>query len=465
MISIFIFRRDLRFHDNTAFIEALKQAKKNNFFLMPIFIFDDRQINNNEFFSKNAFSFMINSLEHLNLELKKDNLKLYFFKGIAHEVIEKIILDFRKKNKKIFSVYVNKDYTPFSLKRDFLIKNICDKYNVNFFSYSDALLNEPGTLKTYTIFTPFWKAHSQIPVKKPEKIEIKDYEKSFYNEKIDFEKTLTEIKKEFEDKILEIKSSFSYDITNLEEIKKNLLNLTNYEFSRDYPIKNTSFLSAHLKFGTISIREAFYFINEKLGSFHPLLRQLYWRDFFYHIAYNFPDVFGNPFNKKYKNVKWLLDEKKFNAWKSGLTGFPIVDAGMRQLNQTGYMHNRVRMIVASFLTKDLHINWLLGEKYFAQKLIDYDPCLNNGNWQWSSSVGCDAQPYFRIFNPWLQQKKFDPDCLYIKKWLPELNDLKSAEIHNLEFIDLSFKGINYPKPIVNHSTESKKAIDYFKNIK
>ncbi|MEM3373902.1 MAG: deoxyribodipyrimidine photo-lyase [Candidatus Woesearchaeota archaeon] len=445
MKSLFIFRRDLRLNDNTGLIEALK----NSDFVIPIFIFDDRQIKQNEYFSQKAFSFMINSLIDLNNELRKINKRLYFFQGIAHQVIEKII-----KTEKIEAVYLNRDYTPFSIQRDESMKKICKENNVKFFSFSDALLNEPFTLnKIYTIFTPFWKAYSQIKVKKPQKNTYTNYYSNKIISEISFEKFIEQNK----DKLVNINSKTK------EEVIKDITKLQNYDLTRDFPEKETSFLSSHLKFGTISVREAFYLVYEKLNPFHPLLRQLYWRDFFYHIAYHFPYVFGNPFNKKYQNIKWEFDEKKFNAWKNGLTGFPIIDAGMRQLNQTGYMHNRVRMIVASFLTKDLHIDWKIGEKYFAQKLIDYDPCINNGNWQWSASVGCDAQPYFRIFNPWLQQKKFDPNCIYIKKWVPELKELKPEEIHNLEKIDPSLKGINYPKPIINHSIESKKAIAYYKN--
>jgi deoxyribodipyrimidine photo-lyase len=166
---------------------------------------------------------------------------------------------------------------------------------------------------------------------------------------------------------------------------------------------------------------------------------------------------------KYKSIKWSQNERYFHAWCEGLTGFPIVDAGMRELNATGYMHNRVRMIVASFLTKDLHIDWRLGEKYFAQKLVDYDPAVNNGNWQWVASTGCDAQPYFRVFNPWLQQKKFDPDCLYIKRWIPELAMLPPKSIHGLSKIKSKLMA-NYPHPMVDHVIESQKAKIMFKKI-
>ena len=192
-------------------------------------------------------------------------------------------------------------------------------------------------------------------------------------------------------------------------------------------------------------------IVEAFGARHPLINELYWRDFFTHISFQFPKVFEGAFYNKFDNIVWSEDFDVFELWKKGMTGFPIVDAGMRQLNFTGYMHNRVRMIAASFLIKDLHINWQWGERYFAQKLVDYDPCVNNGNWQWVASTGCDAAPYFRIFNPWLQQKKYDKDCSYIKKWIPELEQYSPRQIHDLEFGN----GIgSYPKAIVDHKKMS-----------
>jgi deoxyribodipyrimidine photo-lyase len=196
------------------------------------------------------------------------------------------------------------------------------------------------------------------------------------------------------------------------------------------------------------------------GKDCTFIKELIWRDFFTYIAYHFPHVFKGAFYKKYDLLKWENNKKKFLLWCNGKTGFPIVDAGMRELNETGYMHNRVRMIVASFLVKDLHISWQWGERYFANHLIDYDPSVNNGNWQWCASTGCDAQPYFRIFNPWLQQKKFDKDCIYIKKWIPELEEVDNKIIHEVYKHSVD----NYPAPCVDHSIESKKTISFFKII-
>ena len=232
---------------------------------------------------------------------------------------------------------------------------------------------------------------------------------------------------------------------------KNIAHLKNYKEIRNFPaLAGTTHLSAHNKFGTVSIREVYQTIVKCFGKTHTLINELYWRDFFTHILYHFPHVLGEAFHKKYNDIRWENNKNFFKKWCLGMTGFPIVDAGMRELNQTGYMHNRVRMIVASFLVKDLHIDWRWGEKYFAQQLIDYDPAVNNGNWQWAASTGCDAQPYFRIFNPWRQQVQYDPDCVYIKKWLPELINISPKIIHEL----YKNKMNGYPQPLVDHAIAS-----------
>jgi len=193
-------------------------------------------------------------------------------------------------------------------------------------------------------------------------------------------------------------------------------------------------------------------VSDELDRGHTLITELHWREFFTYIMHHFPQVKTEPFRKKYAKIPWSRNMAHFGVWKSGKTGFPIVDAGMRQLNLTGFMHNRVRMIAASFLTKDLHIDWKLGERYFAEKLVDYDPAVNNGNWQWVASTGCDAQPWFRVFNPWLQQEKFDADCTYIRRWVPELRDVGKKEIHR--WYEKYAENAEYPRPIVDHIQES-----------
>ena len=256
--------------------------------------------------------------------------------------------------------------------------------------------------------------------------------------------------------------------------------LSNYKQERDIPGKGaTSHISAYIKFGICSIREAYHTFQSLLKDFDQhtsIQRQLYWRDFFIYIGFHFPHVFGRSFKQKYSEtnddnpLQWKNDPIEFDRWAKGNTGFPIVDAGMRELNETGYMHNRVRLITASFLVKDLHIDWRYGERYFGLKLLDYDPSINNGNWQWVASTGCDVMPYFRIFNPWLQQKKFDPCCVYIKKWIPEISALSSKSIHewykqpdNRHNIDdyltpgdkiMYEEKMSYPRPIIDHYTET-----------
>lgn len=436
--SVFIFRRDLRLVDNTALYAAAQESKE----VLLCFIFDPRQ-KNHDYFSSPGFQFLCESLKDLQNACAEAGSKLFIFSGLPEDVLQDV-----HANAPIAAVYTNADYTPFSKKRDAKIEAWCKENDIAWHQYDDALL-QPGVLKDdgapYTVFTPYYRKASQIEVRKPQGIPSCTW----------FAKILP----------IESQIPLYEDLPDLHvhggrgealKILGEISHLRDYESSRDTPRLQTSGLSAHNKFGTVSIREVYYGIRKALGAFHPLLRQLYWRDFFHMIAINFPSVFGHAFQKKFEGVKWDHDTKNFTMWCEGKTGFPIVDAGMRQLNTTGYMHNRVRMIVASFLTKDLHIDWRWGEKYFAQKLVDYDPCVNNGSWQWAASTGCDAQPYFRIFNPWLQQKKFDPDCEYIKKWVPELRDISIAEIHN-EYAEI--KG--YVPPIVVHAAEKDIALQRF----
>lgn len=441
--TLFVFRRDLRLSDNTALNAALKESEK----VIPCFIFDPRQINNNEYKSENAIQFLIESIDDLCNELKKKNSKLYIFYGKAEEVIDKLI-----KQENLEAVYINKDYTPFSVKRDRDIEKVCNKHKVIYKAFDDVLLNKPGSIfnksrKPYTVFTPFFKHASTLPVNIPKSIKSV----KFFTGLIKLE-----YKKDFNILLSSKNSKLAFHGGRKKAllILKSLSEFKEYEKVRDFlKLDATTHLSSHLKFGTVSTREVYYAIRKSLGANHPLIRQLYWRDFFYHIAFHFPYVFGNPFYKKYGSLKWFNKKSDFENWCNGKTGFPIVDAGMIELNTTGYMHNRVRMIVASFLTKDLHIDWRLGEKYFAQNLIDYDPCVNNGNWQWVASTGCDAQPYFRIFNPWRQQERFDPECNYIKHWIPELKRLQPKQIHSLYKNPINVKG--YVLPIVSHEIESK----------
>ena len=239
------------------------------------------------------------------------------------------------------------------------------------------------------------------------------------------------------------------------KILATLSQFSQYDDERNIPaLDATTHLSAYIKFGLCSIREAYEAITQTLGKNHTLIKQLCWHDFFTHIAFNNPRVFGAPFHEKYANLPWNNNLQAFTRWCTGTTGFPLVDAGMRELVATGFMHNRIRMVTASFLVKDLHIDWRQGERFFATHLIDYDPSVNNGNWQWVASTGCDAQPYFRIFNPWLQQKKYDKDCVYIKRWVTELKDIPSKDIHQWYKTHTKYKN-SYTQPMVDHEHERK----------
>lgn len=452
--SLFIFRRDLRLVDNTALIAALKQSSQ----VIPCFIFDPIQVGNkNSYKSDLCMQFMYESLLDLQNQLADKDAKLFLFYGEIISVVKKIHQDV-----KFDALFVNRDYTPYSKKRDSLLQKFCQTHNISFCDHDDALLNPPKDIlkkdgSPYTVFTAFYKKSSSYSVSKPQRNDHHNY-----------------FRKEILDSITLSQANFFPELNNniashggREKCKQRLKTITrlnNYEIYRDYPSKeNTTKLSAHLKFTTCSVREIYHYIRNQIKNSEAIIRQLYWRDFFTMIAYHFPYVFSRAFRAKFDSLNWVYNDQLFTKWKNGETGFPIVDAGMRELNQTGYIHNRLRLIVASFLTKDLHMDWRLGEKYFAQKLVDYDPAVNNGNWQWVASTGCDAQPYFRIFNPWLQQKKFDPQCIYIKKWLSELRQVDNKLIHNWyrlhHYIDY-----DYPEPILNHAIEAEKAKKIYQSV-
>lgn len=441
-LSVFIFRRDLRVEDNAALIAASKSSD----YVLPCFIFDERQCHSHPYFSQPAFDFMINSISDLRDEISKQGGHLYFFKGIAEDVIEKLIVSLP-----IDAVFINRDYTPFSIKRDKRILEISKKHNRDFFSLSDTLLNEPETVlksdaSPYVVFTAFARKAREYLVAKPKPFLKTD----FFNKDIAIEN-----KNIFSDFLATnpiMQGGRKAGLALLSSIS----DLVDYEKNRDFPALNyTSHLSAHHKFGTVSIRETYHVAMRALGQSAMLISELYWRDFFTHIAFHFPYVFENAFHAQYRQMPWSLNEADFQAWCEGNTGFPIIDAGMRELNETGYMHNRVRMITASFLVKDLHINWQWGERYFASRLVDYDPAVNNGNWQWAASTGCDAQPYFRIFNPWLQQKRFDLNGDYIKRWVPELKSVSPEILHKPGAI--SDLNVHYRDPMLDHAVASKTA--------
>lgn len=444
--TLFIFRRDLRLEDNSGLLEALENSEK----VIPVFVFDKEQVDTkkNKYFGENSFQFMANSLKELDEDLKNRGSKLYVFEGQYEKIIDQII-----KDQKVDAVYVNKDFTPFARKRDGKIKEVCDKNDALFFRIDDYTLSPIEIIKTgngdpYSVFTPFMKNASTHRVAASRKNNFNNY----------FSGNL---------KSSSLKSQVSSS-SNLmiKGGRKEALNLMkrdivkSYAKNRDLPdIDGTSRLSAHIKFGTVSIREVYEWGNKS----QTFISELYWRDFYLHIAYFFPKVFGKSFQDRGDKIKWINDKKQFKSWCEGKTGVPIVDAGMRQLNTIGWMHNRVRMIVASYLTKNLLIDWRWGEKYFAQKLIDYDPSSNNGGWQWSASVGADTRP-IRIFNPYTQTQKFDKDAKYIKEWVKELKDVETDKLTNGKEIDFS-KFAKYPSPLVDQKESFHRAMKAYKKAK
>lgn len=452
--GIFLFQRDLRIQDNTAIMQMIQDGYK----IIPLFILDPAQVEAHAYFSEPALWFMKNSLSELAADVARNGGKLYFEYGPA----EKIILQFMEETGSS-DLFYNRDYTPFSRERWERISRLVKQSGNKIHECCDLLLNEPETIltndgKPYSVFTPYFRKCRMYPFVHKSSYDCKNIFADFSEGK----------GIELLDKIRPVAPVNPHWIGGRREALgrlKKIESLVDYTNTRDFPaMDGTSDISAHLKFGTISIREVYAAIAEYHGESHPLIRQLYWRDFFTQIAWYYPAVFGESFHKEYDDIVWGNSSEKFARWCAGETGFPIVDAGMRQLNETGYMHNRVRMIAASFLVKDLHVDWRKGEKYFASKLMDYDPAVNNGNWQWAASTGCDAQPWFRIFNPWLQQKKFDKDSLYIKKWIPELKDVESSFINNLyETEDRKFLIKDYPLPVCDHSVESRTSKSIYKN--
>ncbi|MCE5293019.1 MAG: DNA photolyase family protein [Chlamydiales bacterium] len=451
--ALFIFRRDLRLEDNTGLIFALEHSQT----VIPSFIFTPEQIDHNEYRSDHCLQFMIESLQDLQGELVSKNGKLYLFYDHPEKVIQELV-----QSQKIDAVVVNRDYTPFSRQRDKKIADACKKLNVAFHDFDDVLLHPPEyTLKSdgkpYSIFTPYYRNAMKFDVENP----VRNRHHNYYSGSIATSHDDSLYAKILPKPVLAPSGGRSNALKILDTLKE----YDTYETLRDFPAQSkTTHLSAHLKFTTCSVREVYWALADIFGRDCPLIRALFWRDFFTSIAFYFPHVFSGSFHEKYDKVQWVNNKDHFKKWCEGKTGFPIVDAGMREMNQTGFMHNRVRMIVASFLVKDLHIDWRWGEKYFAQKLIDYDPAVNNGNWQWAASTGCDAQPYFRIFNPWSQSAKFDLDCEYIKQWIPELAMFTPTAIHKWYEEKNHRYSSNYPAPLVDHAIEAKLALEAYKSV-
>lgn len=441
-VGIHIFRRDLRLVDNTALNALAKIADT----ILPVFIFDERQVGNHEYRSTPGLQMLCESLVDLDSALREKDVVLHIRSGIAEEVIKKLIVELHS-----VAISYNKDYTPFAQTRDASIDAVCEALNVQVTREHDSTLHAPGTVvtkegKPYSVYTHYRVAVEGLPLTTPHKLSPSvTFITHAHGEDLH-----ARVKK-LVPKPQELRIHGGR--THAKELLKKIAQNKTYAHDRDFPsINGTSLLSAHIKFGTLSIREIYSYAKTYMEAPTTFLRELLWHDFFTTVAALSPHVYKGAYRAEFDALKWDTDTTKFETWKQGMTGFPIVDAGMRELAATGYMHNRVRMIVASFLIKDLHINWQWGEKYFAQTLTDYDPAVNNGNWQWVAGTGCDASPWFRIFNPWLQQQKFDAECIYIKKWVPELAKLTAKQIHDPEG-DARTR-VGYPSPMCDHKKEA-----------
>ena len=409
---IFWFRRDLRLDDNHGLYRALKESSS----VVPIFIYDsditDKIIDNDH-----RLKHIFNSVEKLNLDLKKLNKKIFTFKGKPLEIFKSLI-----RNNKISKVYYNKDYEPYALKRDNSIKNLLIKNSISFEGFKDQVIFEEVEVtkddgKPYVVYTPYSKKW----LEKFSKEQIKNYKSENLLERM--------VNSDFFNHD-DIKLKFSKSTLNPPNLCFTEKIINEYSETRNFPyLDKTSKIGVFLRFGNISIRKAVKKSDKAIDKTY--LKELIWREFFMQILWHYPKTTKTSFKEKYERVKWRNNMEEFKLWCEGKTGYPIVDAGMNELNSTGFMHNRVRMVVASFLCKHLLIDWRLGEKYFSDMLFDYEQSSNVGNWQWVAGCGVDASPYFRIFNPYEQQKKFDKFGTYVKKWLP--NGYKEQPIVDHKF--------------------------------
>ena len=424
-LNLFWFRRDLRLIDNHGLYEALQSELP----VLPIFIFDTNILDKLENKEDKRVDFIFQALEKLNEYLEKQGKSIQIFYGKPLEIYQKLT---EKYN--IESVFCNEDYEPYAIKRDQEIKDFLASKNINFYQFKDQVIFQKDEItkadgKPYTVYTPYSKQWL---------LKFNDQNLEFFASEKKLENLLNIEKQNI---TLE---NIGFKKTNylFENPKINLEILEKYQETRDFPTLETSQMSVHLRFGTISARKLVKLASELNDNTY--LKELIWREFFMQILWHFPKVIHHSFKEKYDKISWENNEELFQKWCEGKTGYPIVDAGMRELNETGLMHNRVRMVCASFLTKHLITDWRIGEAYFAEKLMDYDLSANNGNWQWSAGSGCDAAPYFRVFNPEEQQKKFDPKFIYIKKWVKE------------------FGTSAYPKPIIEHKFARERALKRYK---
>ncbi|RFS24557.1 deoxyribodipyrimidine photo-lyase [Chitinophaga silvatica] len=418
-------RRDLRLDDNAALYHALKSG----FPVVPVFVFDTNILNDLTDKHDRRVTFIYEVIEELQTELIKHKSSLDVFHGTPAAAFNHWISKY-----KVHAVYTNRDYEPYATERDTSVAGHLKEKGVEFFSYKDqVILDRNEVLKDngnpYTIFTPYSRQwNNRLTAFHLKQYPVKKYLNKLHHQSKISLPSLTQLGFKEGEKHFPSKS-----------LKESLIR--HYDKTRDFPaINGTSRLGIHLRFGTISIRKL---MQHALEWNETYAKELVWREFYQMIIWHFPHVVTQSFKKEYDKIAWRNNEKEFERWCTGTTGYPIVDAGMRELNTTGYMHNRVRMITASFLTKHLLIDWRWGEAYFAEKLLDYDLAANNGGWQWAAGSGCDAAPYFRVFNPTLQMQKFDKDLQYVRKWVPE------------------FESPDYPLPVVSHEEARKRALEVY----
>lgn len=415
-LSLFWFRRDLRLEDNAGLYHALKESPQ----VLPIFIFDSEILNKLDDPKDARLTFIYDTVSDLKEQLQKKRSDLLVRHGVPLDIFKSLFSQFQ-----IEAVYTNHDYEPYARARDQAVAKFIESKGAQFKTFKDQTLFEKseiltGMNKPYTVYTPYKKK----VLENLNSFYLKSYPNDLYESSY--------AKVSAAEKMISLKDlGFSRSELLIPEIDLSTQMLKNYAKTRDFPSlsNGTSHLGIHLRFGTVSVREL---AREGKKYSDVWLSELIWRDFFMQILWHFPEVEKQSFRTEYDKIAWRKSASDFQRWTEGMTGYPLVDAGMRELNATGHMHNRVRMVVASFLCKHLLIHWYEGERYFAKKLLDFDLSANNGNWQWAAGSGCDAAPYFRIFNPQAQEEKFDPEGAYVRRWVPERNTSK------------------YPKPMVDH---------------
>jgi deoxyribodipyrimidine photo-lyase len=426
-IAVFWFRRDLRLNDNHGLFRALSSGLP----VLPVFVFDTKILDKLASKTDARVSFIYSQVQNLKNELEKMGSSLFVFHGEPVEMFEKLTADYQ-----VETVFANHDYEPYAKARDEQVAAFLLSKGIRFETFKDQVIFEKGEVAKddgtpYTVFTPFSRKWKQ-------KLSAADLE-SFPSENLGIKFLKTEAFKLSE--LQEIgfeKSTVSIPDFNISEPI-----IRNYAETRDIPaIEGTSKLGIYLRFGVVSIRKV---VKLAMNWSEVFLNELIWREFFMQILWHFPRVETTAFKPQYDLIGWRNSENEFEKWCNGQTGYPLVDAGMREMNATGFMHNRVRMVTASFLTKHLLVDWRWGEAYFAEKLLDFELSANNGNWQWAAGCGCDAAPYFRVFNPESQQKKFDPELKYILKWVPE------------------YGTIAYFRPIVEHTFARERVLNAYKN--